>query len=82
MSEVKVIQRMALALLLFSGLPAVAQEVFDPFDPTDDDEQTGIAVGAKIPEFRAVDQNGKTWDFETLKGPNGAVFLFHRSADW
>ncbi len=59
-----------------------AQEDFDPLDPTDDDAQMGIDVGTKIPEFRAVDQNGKVWDFDALKGPKGAVLVFHRSADW
>ena len=59
-----------------------AQEDFDPLHPTDDDAQIGIEVGTKIPEFRAVDQNGKVWDFDALKGPKGAVLVFHRSADW
>ena len=67
-------------LLLSSGMRV--QEDFDPFDPTDDDAQMGIEVGTRIPDFRAVDQHGKVWDFETLKGPNGAVLFFQRSADW
>ncbi len=70
-----------LLMTLFAA-PLLAQEVFDPLDAMDDDEQTGLPVGARIPDFRAIDQNGKAWDFEALKGPNGAVFLFHRSADW
>jgi len=73
-----------LALVSILGMASVnhAQEEFDPLDPTDDDAQTGIEVGSKIPEFRAVDQNGKVWDFDSLKGPKGAVLVFHRSADW
>lgn len=67
-------------LLLTSGM--VFQEDFDPFDPTDDDAQMGIEVGAKIPEFQAVDQNGKVWDYDALKGPRGAILFFQRSADW
>ena len=70
------------ALFALTLAPLVAQVEFDPLDPTDDDEQTGIEVGAKIPDFRAVDQNGKVWGFDDLKGPNGAVLIFHRSADW
>ncbi len=62
--------------------PLLAQDVFDPLDPMDDDEQTGLEVGTAIPDFRAIDQNGKALDFDAVKGPNGAVFLFHRSADW
>lgn len=43
---------------------------------------TGPAVGQKIPPFEAVDQNGKRQTFESLKGPNGLLLMFHRSADW
>jgi hypothetical protein len=43
---------------------------------------TGPAVGATIPAFTAVDQNGRTRSFEDLAGPNGLLLLFHRSADW
>lgn len=43
---------------------------------------TGPAVGDKIPEFAAVDQNGKRRTFADLSGPNGLLLLFHRSADW
>ena len=43
---------------------------------------TGIAVGKKIPAFRATDQNGKIQDFNSLRGPKGAVIMFNRSADW
>jgi len=71
----------AFAIGLFACAALSAQE-FDPLDPTDDDAQTGLAVGEKIPAFQSVDQNGKSWDFDSLKGPNGAVLVFHRSADW
>lgn len=43
---------------------------------------TTLRVGDKIPEFRAVDQFGEQRDFDNLKGPNGLVMLFFRSADW
>jgi cytochrome oxidase Cu insertion factor (SCO1/SenC/PrrC family) len=43
---------------------------------------TGPAVGEKIPRFEAVDQSGRRQTFETLKGANGLLLLFHRSADW
>jgi hypothetical protein len=41
-----------------------------------------LKVGDKIPAFRAVDQFGVERDFANLKGPNGLVMLFFRSADW
>jgi hypothetical protein len=42
----------------------------------------GPAIGAKMPDFEAPDQNGATHRLQSLLGPNGAVILFYRSADW
>ena len=42
----------------------------------------GPGVGETIPDFTAVDQNGKRRSFADLTGPNGLLLLFHRSADW
>ena len=73
-----------LVLLSILGMASVnyAQEDFDPVDTSDDDAQVGVEVGSRIPAFRAVDQHGKVLDFDALKGANGAVLVFHRSADW
>lgn len=43
---------------------------------------TGPEVGSRIPDFSAVDQNGKTQDFASLRGPHGLLLMFIRSADW
>jgi hypothetical protein len=43
---------------------------------------SGPAVGARIPAFQAPDQSGKVHSFDTLRGPNGLVLEFVRSADW
>src|SRR5258706_14164616 len=43
---------------------------------------TGPEVGQMIPSFRALDQNGKMQDFNSIRGPNGAMIFFVRSADW
>lgn len=43
---------------------------------------TGPAEGSKIPAFQASDQTGKIQTFDTLRGPNGLVLEFVRSADW
>ncbi len=43
---------------------------------------TGPDVGSKIPDFRSQDQNGQWCTFEDLRGPQGLLLLFHRSADW
>lgn len=42
----------------------------------------GLAVGQKAPAFSVTDQNGQTQTLDTLKGPNGTILLFFRSADW
>lgn len=43
---------------------------------------TGPAVGARIPAFSALDHTGRLQTFETLRGSNGLVLEFVRSADW
>ena len=42
----------------------------------------GLEPGTSIPGFRLPDQNGVERDFESIRGPKGAVFVFYRSADW
>jgi hypothetical protein len=42
----------------------------------------GPAIGAAIPRFEARDQAGRLRTFDDLKGPNGLMLVFVRSADW
>ena len=42
----------------------------------------GLEVGSKIPAFQLRDQKGQKQSNETLKGANGTILLFFRSADW
>lgn len=42
----------------------------------------GAEAGTKAPAFEARDQFGHEQTNETLKGRNGTVLLFFRSADW
>ena len=42
----------------------------------------GLAVGKKAPAFTARDQFGRLQTLDTLKGTNGTILLFFRSADW
>jgi len=60
---------LAVALL---AAPAVADEPL----------ATGPEVGTRIPAFEAPDQYGEMQTFEDLRGPEGLLLLFHRSADW
>jgi hypothetical protein len=42
----------------------------------------GIETGVKAPSFRLKDQFGREQSNDTLRGTNGTVLLFFRSADW
>lgn len=42
----------------------------------------GLAVGQKAPAFSARDQFGHAQTLDSLKGTNGTILLFFRSADW
>jgi hypothetical protein len=42
----------------------------------------GLAVGQKAPPFSLRDQTGRAQTLDSLKGANGTVLLFFRSADW
>ncbi|MDP6535810.1 MAG: hypothetical protein QGG02_05680 [Gammaproteobacteria bacterium] len=42
----------------------------------------GPQVGELVPGFSLPDQNGQIWTLDSILGPNGAMLLFHRSADW
>ena len=55
---------------------------FDRPSTSDANATTGPEVGEKIPTFMGIDQYGRTRSFSDIKGPKGALILFHRSADW
>jgi hypothetical protein len=42
----------------------------------------GLSVGQKAPAFSLRDQFGRPQTLDTLRGKNGTVLLFFRSADW
>jgi len=42
----------------------------------------GPAVGEAVPAFEARDQDGRPRSLESLRGPEGLVLVFFRSADW
>ena len=45
-------------------------------------DKTGIAVGAKAPEFKLRDQSGKVVALSELVKKSQVAIVFHRSADW
>jgi hypothetical protein len=42
----------------------------------------GIETGEKAPSFRLKDQFGREQSNDTMRGTNGTVLVFFRSADW
>ena len=50
--------------------------------PSVDVNALGPQVGDAVPNFSAVDQFGDTRTLESIMGPNGAMLVFNRSADW
>ena len=42
----------------------------------------GPQIGEQVPDFVLFDQFGELQNLESIMGPNGAMILFHRSADW
>lgn len=67
----------AAILFVLTLSPLVAQAVRGADAPS-----SRLRVGTRIPELAGVDQLGKRQNFESLKGRNGLVLLFFRSADW
>lgn len=67
-------------MLLASLLVVAAQSQPAPARP--DPMELGPRVGEALPAFEARDQTGRLRNFASLKGPNGLVLLFFRSADW
>lgn len=45
-------------------------------------DKTGIEVGAKAPDFKLKDQNGKSVSLSELVKQGRVAIVFHRSADW
>jgi cytochrome oxidase Cu insertion factor (SCO1/SenC/PrrC family) len=52
------------------------------FLPLGAEDMPGLKPSAVAPDFHLRDQFGKTQTLESLKGKNGVVLLFFRSADW
>ena len=42
----------------------------------------GPQIGDLVPDFNLPDQNGQLHNRDSIMGPEGAVLLFYRSADW
>ncbi len=61
---------------------ALAQNPLVDIPVGDEGMVTGPEIGERIPDFEAYDQNGDLVSLDDVMGPNGAMVVFHRSADW
>jgi hypothetical protein len=66
-----------LALGSFAGLPQTP-----PSRTAAELDNLGPQVGSRVPDFSLADQNGRTQTLKSVLGPNGALLVFFRSADW
>ena len=83
----RVVSGLAAALVMsFFALPALSQPVYSTEFLTDIPTGSrgmvsGPEIGERIPDFEAYDQNGNLSTLDDVMGPNGAMVVFHRSAD-
>ncbi len=80
-SKIRVMRRVILACTLAVMLTAAPARMQQPREQVDVSD-LGPQVGETIPDFSLPDQNGTVWTRESIVGTNGAMIVFHRSADW
>ena len=68
--------------LALVALPSSAQNFLTDVPEQSRDMVSGPEIGETLPDFEAYDQNGNLVGLDDVVGPNGAVVVFHRSADW
>ena len=63
---------------LVLGFPSQGMQSRTPIEVA----SLGPQVGERVPDFSLPDQTGRVWTRDSVLGPNGAILLFHRSANW
>jgi hypothetical protein len=69
-------------ILFFAGFFALPSGQENPSTHHAAAPSVGLEIGQQAPLFALPDQFGHEQSNETLKGSNGTVLLFFRSADW
>ena len=72
----------AIAALVFTGLFGLAVEQESPSTQSRPAPSIGLEIGQQAPAFALPDEFGQEQTNQTLKGANGTVLVFFRSADW
>jgi hypothetical protein len=70
------------ALCVLSAIGIAARQQSSAPVTTIDVDTVGPKVGDALLEFSLRDQTGQLRSLKSLLGPNGAVIVFFRSADW
>jgi hypothetical protein len=71
------------SVLGFIAIAAVALvEAQTPAKTAADLAKLGPQIGERVHDFRLPDQNGTLRDVKSILGPNGAMLVFFRSAEW
>jgi hypothetical protein len=74
--------RYAVAMASLLAILALANRPQNPSGKQAGSLSIGLQVGERAPAFSASDQFGQQQSNQTLRGANGTVLLFFRSADW
>lgn len=69
-------------VLFFAGISGLLAGQESPSTNPTVPPSVGLEVGQQAPTFALSDQFGQERSNDTLKGSNGTVLLFFRSADW
>ena len=70
------------AVLLFCAMIVASVSGYAQSPKLTEAPAIGLGTGEKAPSFRLKDQFGHEQSSDTLRGTNGTVLLFFRSADW
>lgn len=76
------INRITATLAVSAVLTAASIQAAESDNGLVDVASLGPQVGEQVPDFQLQDQNGVLHTLDSVMGPNGAMLLFHRSADW
>jgi len=74
----RVVRRILPLVIVFVAFPLFAQEARMPVDVS----ALGPQVGDRVPDFSLPGQDGSVQTLSSIMGPNGAMLVFFRSADW
>ena len=74
--------KICIAVLFFVGVSSFVAGQENPSTNRTAPPSIGIEVGQQAPSFVLSDQFGHEQSNDTLKGSQGTILLFFRSADW